>query len=200
MRQEEFQQTYRAKFSSLVKQDIWQAFSDLKDGPNLNESLAVEARQQIDLKIGVAFSRFQTGYFRRKYNNLNTKLVTYGPCQTPTLAFCVERNDEINSFLSNPFYRVVPTIYLSDQQSCVINWTDDRTYDPEAAYAIKAEVEQVGQVRVVESTNKEGTKGRPEALHTVHMLKVPHSSFHILLSLDFLVKSWSGPSRYYACC
>lgn len=106
MRKESFQQVYRAKFSSIVKQDLQEAFRRLNAGPNYNESIAVDARQIIDLKVGVAFSRFQTIYFTAKYPNLNTKLVTYGPCQTPTLGFCVKRDQEIKEFKPKTFFRV----------------------------------------------------------------------------------------------
>jgi DNA topoisomerase IA len=46
--------------------------------PNVNEALSVDARQVLDLKIGVSFSRFQTTVLLQKYGNLNTKLVSYG--------------------------------------------------------------------------------------------------------------------------
>jgi len=107
MKKERFQQVYRAKFSSIVKQDLIEAFHALKDGPNKNESLSVDARQIIDLKIGVAFSRFQTLYFTKRYPQLNAKLITYGPCQTPTLGFCVARDDEIKNFKPRTYYRVI---------------------------------------------------------------------------------------------
>jgi len=97
---------FRVKFSSLVKEDLVYAFNNINSGPNLNESRSVDARQIIDLKIGVAFSRFQTRYLLRKYPDLNTKLVTFGPCQTPTLGFCVQRDDEIKAFTSKVFYKV----------------------------------------------------------------------------------------------
>lgn len=46
----------RARFSAVTAKDIEQAMRSLVS-PNENESKAVEARQEMDLKIGVAFSR-----------------------------------------------------------------------------------------------------------------------------------------------
>ena len=46
------QQIYRAKFSSITKKDICHAYDSLREGPNINESISVDARQIIDLKQG----------------------------------------------------------------------------------------------------------------------------------------------------
>lgn len=66
---------YRARFSSVTEKDISKAMDNLVE-PNRDEALAVDARQEIDLKVGVAFSRFQTSYFQGKYQNLDCRVIS----------------------------------------------------------------------------------------------------------------------------
>ena len=74
---------HRAKFSAVTKRSIEDAMRSLGK-PNRDEALAVDARQELDLKIGVAFTRFQTNHFRDKFAAFDSSVVSYGPCQTPT--------------------------------------------------------------------------------------------------------------------
>uniref|UniRef100_A0A8C6XNW6 DNA topoisomerase n=1 Tax=Naja naja TaxID=35670 RepID=A0A8C6XNW6_NAJNA len=124
--------TYRAKFSSITDTDICNAMNQLGE-PNHNEALSVDARQELDLRIGCAFTRFQTKYFQGKYGNLDSSLISFGPCQTPTLGFCVERHDKIQSFKPETYW-VLQAKVIPEKDSCLtLEWDRVRIFDREIA-------------------------------------------------------------------
>jgi len=167
----EAQNVYRAKFSSITQKDIVQSYETLRDGPNQNQSISVDARQIIDLKVGVAFSRFQSLHLKKRFLNLNQRMITFGPCQTPTLNFCVDRHFAIKNFRSEAFWRIVPKIFTNTGDQIQLYWTQDRTSNQQEAELIKREIESEQQVQVFDISGKESTKWKPEGLNTVQMLK-----------------------------
>jgi len=165
------QQVWRAKFSSLAPVDLKKAMQTL-GSPNKNESDAVDARQEIDLKLGCSFTRFQTKYFQGKYGDLDTNLISYGPCQTPTLWFCVRRHDEITSFQPENYYTLDVTVSKVGKD-VYLDWGRDSYFDLQIVNTFR-EIIQHGNVpaKVTDISAKEDRNPRPQALNTVAMLKM----------------------------
>lgn len=168
------QQVFRARFSAISERDIFHAMDNLVD-PNKNEALAVDARQEIDLKVGVAFTRFQTRYFQGKYGNLDSSVISYGPCQTPTLGFCVERHLQITTFIPEPFWSIRPHLIKGGHQ-LQLTWERSRVFDNDVAIMFHKMVAAAGSFKVKDVSKKEERKGRPTGLNTVNMLKVASSA------------------------
>jgi DNA topoisomerase IA len=70
----------------------WQTLTE----PNIKDSLAVDARMELDLRIGVAFTRFQTIRFQKKFQGLSDSVVSYG------------RVLRIVTLFNFPFFRTLP--------------------------------------------------------------------------------------------
>ena len=70
MNKRNYQQIYRALFSSLSEEDIKKSFNQLKNYPDDKLSLSVDARGIIDLKVGVSLTRFLTNEILSKQNFL----------------------------------------------------------------------------------------------------------------------------------
>ena len=86
--------------------------------PDEAASIAVDARQELDLRLGAAFTRFNTLCVKRngvlallgengggggeredgRGNDRDNKtVISYGPCQFPTLGFIVQRKWDVDA-------------------------------------------------------------------------------------------------------
>mmetsp|Transcript_30854 Transcript_30854/g.60226 ORF Transcript_30854/g.60226 Transcript_30854/m.60226 type:complete len:959 (-) Transcript_30854:157-3033(-) len=168
------QYIFRAFFSAISQADIERAMRTLGQ-PNKNESLSVDARQELDLRMGVAFTRFQSLYFQGKYGNLNSKLISFGPCQTPTLGFCVERHDEIATFSPEKYWSVSLRVAKqgdTHSKPLALEWERGRVFKQEVGVMFHQAVAECSSGLVTSVTSKKKSKARPEGLNTVEMLKV----------------------------
>ncbi|KAF5836440.1 DNA topoisomerase [Dunaliella salina] len=171
------QHILRARFSAITAPEIRAAMGSL-GVPNEAEALSVDARQELDLRVGVAFTRFQTRYFQGKYGNLDASVVSYGPCQTPTLNFCVERHQAIVSFQPEPFWVVRPHVSKASSK-LDLEWDRGRLFDQEIATVYATMVREAKRLRVVDVTEKEERRHRPSGLNTVELLKVASAALGI---------------------
>ncbi|XP_058448206.1 DNA topoisomerase 3-beta [Malaya genurostris] len=176
--------TYRAKFSAITDKDIKYAMGNLIH-PNENEAKSVDARQELDLRIGCAFTRFQTKFFQGKYADLDASLISYGPCQTPTLGFCVQRHDEIQTFKPETFWYVQVTV--GENPEMKLDWIRVRIFEKEVACMFLNKVKDHKEAFVENITSRETFRGRPLALNTVELMRAasaglgigPHSAMQI---------------------
>lgn len=49
-------------------------------------------------------------------------MISYGPCQTPALSFCVDRLREIQEFQPQRYWKINVEAKLSDGKSYPLNW------------------------------------------------------------------------------
>ncbi|GMH79319.1 hypothetical protein TL16_g08102 [Triparma laevis f. inornata] len=173
---------YRAKFSAIAECDILKAYTALIK-PDQLQALAVDARQELDLKVGCAFSRYQTRYFQGRYADLDSSVISYGPCQTPTLGFVVQRHVDIEMFKPEPYWVLECAIIKSGRISRAL-WKFGRSFSKHKVEEIlKFCVNPVldlndpdqrlvsNTLQVANVTKREAKQGRPTPMNTVAFLK-----------------------------
>jgi DNA topoisomerase-3 len=188
---------YRAKFSTVLPQEIKRALRSL-GRVNENFVKAVQARSEHDLRVGAAFTRFQTLRLQKKFHGFLSKehgggVVSYGPCQFPTLGFVVERWARIETFTPEDFWFLEMSIRLNEDGSVVndaaldgpvnnyrqqsssrairLNWKRARLYDRVVTLALYDACLDAGEAVVTSVTGRPKNKWRPVPLATVELQK-----------------------------
>ena len=101
---------HRAKFSAITKEEITSAFQHAGE-LDFNLAAAGEARQIIDLIWGASLTRFISLSARRGGNNI----LSVGRVQSPTLAMIVDREKEIEAFISEPYWELFVETQSNDE-------------------------------------------------------------------------------------
>ena len=183
MNKKDYQQIYRAIFSSLTEEDITESFEQITNYPDNNLSLSIDAREVIDLKVGVSLTRFLTKniLYILPYE-IKTNCLSYGPCQTPTLWFCVNRQKELEK-QNLIYYKVYIKLLLNKQKNVTIYLNRDYKNLNEAKNIIeilKRLKENKKKLKVKKLTKEKRQKEHPPGLNTANMLKI--SSTHLGIS------------------
>ncbi|XP_002155556.4 uncharacterized protein LOC100215195 [Hydra vulgaris] len=176
-----YDNVYRARFSALTKTELSQAY-DNPVRPDKYAAMSVDARQELDLKIGVAFSRLMTRAFldmaKEKFRLKDQKVVSYGPCQTPTLWFCVQRHKEIQNFKSTPFY-VVSVVVNIQGQNITLKWVNDTVKNAEDLRQMESIIQRNPVAHIVDVKEDKKVVYKPIGLNTVTLLKSCSKGFGI---------------------
>lgn len=188
-------QVYRARFSTVMPAEIQRALQSLD---RLNQAFvaAVQARSELDLRVGAALTRFQTLRLQRKFDGFSEQgVVSYGPCQFPTLGFVVERWARIETFVPEDFWYLEMSLRVSEQQqqeqsgstegtsaprppasggpirALTLSWRRGRLYDPTLTLALYESCLDAGQGVVTHLEGRPKNKWRPVPLATVELQK-----------------------------
>ncbi|RHZ16572.1 hypothetical protein DYB26_000261 [Aphanomyces astaci] len=196
---------FRARFSALIPRDIQHAVQHLVQ-PNENLSLACDARSEIDLRLGAAFTRFQTMRIQKKFprihtqnaasssssSNTDNKVVSFGSCQFPTLGFVVDRFLAIEAFVSEPFYSIHVAHAIPDVGSIAFTWARHRLYDHVATLALFETCVEAKVATVTSITRKDTSKRKPFPLTTVEFQKRA-SRYMCPYVVHFIGVAWNTP-------
>ncbi|NXJ60898.1 TOP3A topoisomerase, partial [Rostratula benghalensis] len=164
-------QVFRARFSEITLHAVRTACENLTQ-PDQKTSDAVDVRQELDLRIGAAFTRFQTLRLRKIFPDiLADQLISYGSCQFPTLGFVVERFKAIQAFVPEAFYKIKVT-HDHEDGSVVFNWKRNRLFNHTACLVLYQMCMEDPVATVVEVGSKPKSKWRPLALDTVELEKL----------------------------
>ncbi|XP_040371096.1 DNA topoisomerase 3-alpha isoform X3 [Rosa chinensis] len=164
----------RARFSALIDRDIHRAVQNL-DNANKYFADAVDARQEIDLRIGASFTRFQTMLLRDAFvidsaTDDRNLVLSYGPCQFPTLGFIVERYWEIQSHEPEEFW-TINCSHRSDEGIATFSWMRGHFFDHACAVIIYEMCVEDPTATVTKVRQQEKLKYPPYPLNTIELEK-----------------------------
>ncbi|CAK9834424.1 DNA topoisomerase 3-alpha [Anthophora retusa] len=169
---------YRAKFSEITQTSVNRALQNLCE-PNKALSDAVEVRSQLDLRIGAAFTRFQTLRLQRVFPRaLADMLISYGSCQFPTLGFVVERFLAIERFKPEPYWKI-KVMDIRDNISVEFRWARGRLFEHLPCEVFLDICLEQPNATVEKVLNKPKCKWRPLPLDTVELEKQGSRKLHL---------------------
>jgi DNA topoisomerase-1 len=153
----------RVRYSSFTREEITKAFAS-PSAIDFSLAAAGECRQEIDLVWGAALTRF-VSIAGHKYGK---EFLSVGRVQTPLLALIVDREREIQAFVSKPYWEVVATL-LKGARAFVAQHKRgrfDKKGEAEAIY------KKLGKTAVVKDLKSERRKEpAPVPFNTTEFLK-----------------------------
>ncbi|BEI85325.1 hypothetical protein CcaverHIS002_0507260 [Cutaneotrichosporon cavernicola] len=166
----------RARFSAIIPNQIHDACRQADD-LDMRMVDAVAVRQVLDLRIGATFTRFMTMTLKgRMGEDFDQKLISYGPCQFPTLGFVVDQYNRVQSFVPEPFWKIEVMIEreFEDEEEPVqvkFTWARIHVFDLPIALLLYEETVNRPTATVIKVETKPTTKRKPYPLTTVELQK-----------------------------
>ena len=102
-------------------------------------------------------------------------MLTFGPCQTPTLGFVVDQAEKIKKFVPETFWRIQAEVIDDGGKSYTIKWCRGKIFDKTSITAIHMRLQMHQYINEAEILTVKTTtvkQQRPQGLNTVKLLKV----------------------------
>ncbi|EAX95113.1 DNA topoisomerase family protein [Trichomonas vaginalis G3] len=154
----------RARFSGLSPREIIHAFNN-PTPINRNDAAAVKLRQEIDLRIGAAFTRFQKQF---KGMLQDADLISFGSCQFPTLGFVVEAFLNHIKHVPEYFWKIDPII-TKDNIKVTLKWDRKRLFCKLSTFAIYAYILDNPMAKVLKVDERQELSFKPLPLSTIEL-------------------------------
>ncbi|MCJ1374265.1 DNA topoisomerase [Loxospora ochrophaea] len=160
----------RAKFSNTERAHVIRA---ALNPINLDDRQvnAVAGRIELDLRLGAAFTRFQTLSLRTMGGDLVDRVISYGSCQFPTLGFVVDRYFRVKNFVPEKFWTIKVVHHRQDIDVTFL-WRRHRLFDRMAVVVFFERCLHTRNARVSKLQKRPTSNWRPLPLTTVELQKL----------------------------
>ncbi|KAL6713422.1 DNA topoisomerase [Lecanora helva] len=160
----------RAQFSNTERAHVIRA---AQNPINLDERQvnAVAARIEMDLRLGAAFTRFQTLTLQTMGEEFQDRTISYGSCQFPTLGFVVDRYFRVKNFVPETFWSI-KVMHQRDEMDVAFSWKRHRLFDRAATIVLFERCLTARLATVTKLQRKPTSKWRPLPLTTVELQKL----------------------------
>lgn len=153
----------RAYFSAITKQELNKTFRELI---NLDNKIAdaADSRREIDLYWGAVLTRFMSTNTKMTGKNF----LSVGRVQSPTLAKVVEKELEIENFVSEPYWEIEITLD-KNKTKILATYKKGRITDKKLAEKIFEKI--LDTAKVVKIDKKENIISKPVPFNTTDFLR-----------------------------
>ena len=163
---------------------------------------AVAGRIELDLRLGAAFTRFQTLSLQALWGPEASRLISYGnlllfslfnphltslkgSCQFPTLGFVVDRYFRVRNFVPEPFWSI-KVVHRREDKDVTFLWRRVRLFDRMTVVILFERCINAKHAKVCNIRKKPTSKWKPLPLTTVELQKL--GSMFLRMESDRVMK------------
>ncbi|KAF9979749.1 DNA topoisomerase, partial [Modicella reniformis] len=159
----------RARFSSVTPAEVHRAMRNPVH-LDMRQAEAVNARIELDLRIGASFTRFQTLSLQNRFPQLAEGVISYGPCQFPTLGFVVDQYRRVENFIPENFWKL-DLKHSKDGLDATFTWQRGHLFDQLVCLIIYEACLESPKVVITKVRSQPTSKYKPLPLTTVELQK-----------------------------